>query len=56
MVLDISGLPTTFGHFEIAKAVDDLYYEDFVVKPVQFMPGKRLHKVSDGPEAKNATK
>ena len=56
MVLDISGLPTTFGRIEIAKAVDDLYYEDFVVKPVQFMPGKRLHNVSDGPEAKNATK
>ena len=29
MVLDISGLPATLGRFEIAKAVDDLYSEDF---------------------------
>ena len=42
MVLDISGLPATLGRFEIAKAVDDLYCADFVVKSVQFMPGKRL--------------
>ena len=54
MMLDISGLPATLGRFEIAKAVDDLYCEDFVVKSVQFMPGKRLHVVFDGPEAKNA--
>ena len=39
------------GRFEIAKAVDDLYSEDFVM-PVQFMPGKRLHVVFDGLEAK----
>ena len=32
MVLDISGLPATLGRFEIAKAVDDLYCADFVVK------------------------
>ena len=54
MVLDISGLPATLGRFEIAKAVDDLYSEDFVVKSVQFMPGKRLHVVFDAPEAKKA--
>ena len=54
MVLDISGLPATLGPFEIAKAVDDLYCEDFAVKSVQFMPGKRLHVVFDGPQAKNA--
>ena len=54
MLLDISGLPATLGRFEIAKAVDDLYYEDFVVKSVQFMPEKRLRVVFDGPEAKNA--
>ena len=54
MVLDISGLPATLGRFEIAKAVDDLYCENFVVKSVQFMPGKRLHVVFDTPEAKNA--
>ena len=54
MVLDISGLPPTLGRFEIAKAVDDLHCEDFVVKSVQFMPGKRLHVVFDTPEAKNA--
>ena len=54
MVPDISGLPTTLGRFEIAKAVEDVYCEDFVVKSVQFMPGKRLHGVCDGPEAKNA--
>jgi len=41
MVLDISDLLATLGRFEIAKAVDDLYCEDFVVKSVQFMPGKR---------------
>ena len=52
MVLDISGLPTTLGRFEIAKAVDDLYCEDFAVKSVQFMPGRRLHVVFDGLEAK----
>ena len=54
MVLDISGLPATLGRFEIAKAVDDLYCEDFVVKSVQFMPGKRLHVVCAAPEPKNA--
>ena len=54
MVLDISGLPATLGRFQIAKAVDYLYCEDFVVKSVQFTPGKRLHVVFDGPEAKNA--
>ena len=54
MVLDISGLPTTLGRFEIAKVLDDLYCEDFVMKSVQFMPGKRLHVVFDGPDAKNA--
>lgn len=32
MVLDISGLMTTLGRFEISKAVNDLYCEDFVVK------------------------
>ena len=32
MVLDISGLLTTLGRFEISKAVDDLYCEDFVEK------------------------
>ena len=32
MVLDISGLLTTLGRFEIAKAVDDIYCEDFAVK------------------------
>ena len=42
VVLDVSGLPATLGRFEIAKAVDDLYCEDFVVKSVQFMPGKHL--------------
>ena len=52
MVLDTSDLPTTLSCFEIAKAVDDLYCEDFMVKSVQFMPGKRLHVVFDGPEAK----
>ena len=46
-----SGLPATLGRFEIAKAVDDLYCEDFMVKSVQFMPGKRLHVVFDAPEA-----
>ena len=54
MVLDILVLPPTLGHFEVAKVVDDLYCEDFVVKSVQFMPGKRLHVIFDGPEAKNA--
>ena len=54
MVLDISGLPATLGRFEVAKAVNDLYCEDFVVKSVQFMPGERLHVVFDAPEAKNA--
>ena len=54
MVLDISGLKATLGRFEIAKAVDDLYCEDFVVKSVQFMPGKCLHVVFDAPKAKNA--
>ena len=54
MVLDISGLPATLGRFQIAKAVDYLYCEDFIVKSVQFTPGKRLHVVFDGPEAKNA--
>ena len=54
MVLDISGLPATLGRFEIAKAVDDLYCEDFVVKSVQFIAGKRLHVVFDALEAKNA--
>ena len=52
MVLDISDLPATLSRFEIARAVDDLYCEDFTVKSVQFMPGKRLHVVFDGPEAK----
>ena len=55
MVLDISGLPAALGRFEIAKAVDDLYCVDFVVKSIQFMPGKRLHVVFDRPEAKNIT-
>lgn len=32
MVMDISGLLTTLGRFEISKAVDNLYCEDFVVK------------------------
>ena len=32
MVLDISGLLTTLSRFEISKAVDDLYCEDFVEK------------------------
>ena len=54
MVLDILVLPPTLGRFEVAKVVDDLYCEDFVVKSVQFMPGKRLHVSFDGPEAKNA--
>ena len=54
VVLDVSGLPATLGRFEIAKAVDDLYCEDFVVKSVQFLPGKHLRVVFDGPEAKNA--
>ena len=54
MVLDISGLPATLGRFEIAKAVDDLYCEDFVVKSAPFMPGKRLRVVFDAREAKNA--
>ena len=54
MVLDISGLPASLGRFEIAKAVDDLYCEEFVVKLVQFMPSKRLHVVFDAPEPKNA--
>ena len=54
MVLDISGLPATLGRFEIAKAVDDLYCEDFVVKSVQFIASKRLHVVFDALEAKNA--
>ena len=55
MVLDISGLPATLGCFDIARAVNDLCSEDFVVKSLQFMPGKRLHVVFDGPEAKNAS-
>ena len=54
MVLDISGLMTTLGRFEICKAVNDLYCEDFVVKKVQFMPGKRLYVVFDRTEAENA--
>ena len=41
MVLDISDLPAMLGRFEIAKTVDDRYCEDFFVKSVQFMPGKR---------------
>ena len=49
------GLPTTLGRFEIANTLDDLYCEAFVVKSVQFIPGKRLHAVFDGTEAKNAT-
>ena len=52
MVLDISGLPATLGRFEIEKALGDLYYEDFVKKTVQSMPGKRLHVVFDGQEGK----
>ena len=56
LLLDISGFPSTLGRFEIAKEVDDLYSEDFIVKSVHFMPGKRLHVVFDGPEAKAVTK
>ena len=54
MVLDILVLPPTLGRFEVAKVGDDLYCEDFVVKSVQFTPGKRFHVIFDGPEAKNA--
>ena len=54
MVFDILVLPPTLGRFEVAKNVDDLYCEDFVVKSEQFMPGKRLHVIFDRPEAKNA--
>ena len=54
MVLDILVLSPTLGRFEVAKVVDDLSCEDFVVKSEQFMPGKRLHVIFDGPEAKNA--
>ena len=52
MMLDILVLPPTLGRFEVAKVGDDLYCEDFVVKSVQFMPGKRFHVIFDGPEAK----
>ena len=47
MVLDILVLPPTLGRFEVAKVVDDLYCEDFGVKSVQFMSGKRLHVIFD---------